>query len=80
MADMEDEYADDVSILACLGVVTSALVARHVTQARRRCHTCWVRTYLKQRPQFGAYNCIMLDLYLHDGEKLKNCLGMIRIN
>ena len=32
----------------------------------------WVRGYLLQRSEYGAYNCLMRDLGIHDADKLKN--------
>ena len=39
---------------------------------RQQRHSCWVRGYLLQRPEYGAYNCLMRDLGIHDSDKLKN--------
>ena len=40
-------------------------------RAQRRRHSCWVRGYLRDRAEYGAYNRLMGDLRVHDSVKLK---------
>ena len=47
-----------------------------VMQTRQRRHSCWVRGYLLQRSEYGAYNCLMRDLGIPDADKLKNYVRM----
>ena len=56
----------------------SEIISRvmRIEEAQRRRHSCWVRGYLRDRPEYGAYNRSMGDLWVHDSVKLKNHLRM----
>jgi len=48
---------------------------RPILNRPRRHHKTWVRYYLKERGNYGAYNCLMRDLELHGIDKLRNKNG-----
>ena len=49
-----------------------------IEEAKRHRHSCWVRGYLRDRAEYGAYiyNRLMRDLKVHDNVKLNNYLRM----
>ena len=74
MAELEE---DDIMVLACSSIILSAVaISYNCVVKRRRRHSVWVRGYLKDREKYGAFNCLMPDLHMHDAEKLKNYLRM----
>jgi hypothetical protein len=70
------------SKLNCWTIVSAAVGAasHQVMQTRQQRHSCWVRGYLLQRSEYGAYNCLMRDLGIHDADKLKNYADTYRAN
>ena len=55
MADMQEDD-DSIIIAACWTIVSAAVGANYqVMQTRQRRHSCWLRGYLLQRSEYGAY-------------------------
>ena len=62
-----------MKLVICTASIAQAL--QYLSPPKRQ-HSCWVRGYLCQRPEYDAYNCLIRDLQLHDAVKLKNYLRM----
>ena len=59
MADMQEDD-DNIIIAACWTIVSAAVGANYqVMQPRQWRQSCWVRGYLLQRSEYGAYNCLI---------------------
>ena len=74
---MSDDIEEAVLILY-ISANISEIMSRvmYIEEAQRRRHSCWVRGYLRDRSEYGAYNRLMGDLRVHDRVKLKNYLRM----
>ena len=70
---MSDDIEEAVLILY-ISANISEIMSRvmYIEEAQRHRHSCWVRGYLRDRAEYGAYNRLMGDLRVHDRVKLKN--------
>ena len=69
---------EDAVLIVYIAANISAIMSQvmRIEEAHRRRHSCWVRGYLRDRAEYGAYNRLMRDLKVHDNVKLKNYLRM----
>ena len=72
---MED--AEDEEILLCTVAICAGMM--HLNENRRvkrRKRQVWVKEWLRQREERGAYNMIMQELKLQDAESFRKYLRM----
>ena len=62
------------NVIAACGLVIAIIIARR--QRRRRNRSVWVREWIKNRPQLGAYHELVQELKLSDIQGYRNFLRM----
>jgi hypothetical protein len=67
------EDVEEAVLIMYISANISEIMSRvmRIEEAQRRRHSCWVRGYLRDRAEYGAYNRLMGDLRVHDSVKLK---------
>ena len=66
-------YLNNKVIAAC-GNVLAIIIARR--RRRRRNRSVWVREWIKNRPQLGAYDQLVQELKVSDTQGFRNFLRM----